>query len=179
MGRFKFEVKGGIKRDVDKGFHNIVKLLNLLGGPQLKVDIGLPEGTDPDVIFRATVNEFGVPSKRIPARPWFSATIDANAEKYLDTIQELFWRTFKNPDEAKTANRLREEVAAIVVADLKSAIGDRKYWPEVNPPALENAPRTIKKKGFDHALVETGRLYNSIRFEMKPAPKSRKRRKKK
>lgn len=165
-GGFDVEISGEIE-DVDLGFDNVTKLMNFLGGKQRSVSVGLPDGTDPEVVMRGVINEFGAPMKRIPARPWFSATIDANAKRYLDIMTDRFWKSFRDPDARKTGNDIRQEVAEAIVNDLQTSILDKKWWPsKTTPAALHNAEKTIAKKGFDHPLIETGELHDAISYEM-------------
>lgn len=165
-GAIKVQIVGTIE-DVDLGFENLLKLLNFLGGEQVSVDVGLPEGTSEEVLFKGIVNEFGSPAARVPSRPWFTSTIDANTDRYLKILSDMFWKSFRNPDAKKTGNDIRVAVAEAIVRDLKASISDRKWWPQQAPTARNNRPSTIEKKKFDHPLFETGELLAAIRYEMK------------
>lgn len=166
-GGFNVEITGEIE-DKDLGFGNVVKLMNFLGGKQRSVSVGLPDGTDPEVLMRGVINEYGAPLQKIPSRPWFSATVDANAKRYLDIMSDRFWKAYRNPDAKKTGNDIRAEVAQAIVDDLQTSILDKKWWPSKasTTEALHNAEKTKAKKGFDHPLIETGELHDAIRYEM-------------
>jgi hypothetical protein len=126
--------------------------------------VGLIEGiASEESIFKGLVNDLGVPHKRIPARPWFSETMRKNSQKYerwLVAKMKKNWRLIAETGKGinKNGNELREELGEIIKADLKDAVDNSlKYF-------RRNAPRTIKKKGFDWPLVETGDMYDDIDY---------------
>lgn len=165
-GGIKIRLNARVVRDKDLGMDKLIRLLNFLGGRQRSVEVGLVDGTRQEVLDRAAINEFGAPPF-IPRRPWFSATVDQNTDRYLKKLEESFWEEFRAPQRGVDGNALREKVAQMVVDDLKEAITQRKFWPKENPSAINNAPETIRKKGFDHPLIETGELLESIRYKIK------------
>lgn len=99
----------------------------------------------------AVTNEFGSDDGRIPARPWLRTSFD----RYRKDWQELAKRApvdllaGRNPD-----NSIR-------LLGVKMA-GDVKDTLEVGP-WTPNAPMTIREKGSDQPLVDTGRLLQSQR----------------
>lgn len=46
-----------------------------------------------------------------------------------------------------------------MVADVKNTIKDGSY--------IENSPQTIKIKGFDKPLIDTGAMLNAVTYEIK------------
>jgi hypothetical protein len=152
-------------KDTDHGWKNWAKALRFLGGKQSSLEVGLIEGvSDPEDIFKGAVNEVGVPEKNIPPRPWMRTTLDTNANEYLKLLGERFVEEMERGMPGGDA-RIKAELGEKVAADLRKAI---TAWTE---PA--NAPRTVRKKGFNNPLVERGDLQNAPTYRiLKPGEKS-------
>lgn len=137
-------------KETDHGWKKWAKALRFLGGKQSTMEVGLLEGeTDPDVIYRGWVNEVGAPRANIPPRPWFRTTLDVHGDKYLKLMGRLFVEEMEKGMPGGDA-RIKEAVAEEVVKDLKTSI---VKW---SSPA--NKASTVKKKGFNDPLIETGEL---------------------
>lgn len=99
--------------------------------------------------FQNTVN---VPaySVTIPPRPFFRTTVSNNKKNWVLSIQNLM----KMHEPEKAMGLMGEHIKDQIV---QSIIG----WSD--PP---NAPYTVKKKGFNNPLIQTGQLSRSISYEV-------------
>lgn len=98
----------------------------------------------------ATFNEFG--GGHTPPRPFMRDTVRKNWRKWRTFIQDrlpinLDWR------------KMFIELGDIVKDDIRNEIITYNY-----PP---NAPSTIKMKGFNDPLVDSGQMAESVRMEVK------------
>ena len=124
----------------------------------LEVAIGIHEDAGfneegADILEYAIWNHYG--TKHIPKRPFVDLAADRNNnwQKYVD-------EALGNVTDNNTSLRVEaEKVGAIAVKDMKDIIENK----EVPPP---NKPSTIKKKGFDHPLIETGALLSKIKYKI-------------
>lgn len=115
-------------------------------------DAGFNENGD-DILEYAIWNHYG--TEHIPKRPFVDLAADRNNnwQKYVD-------EALGNVTDNNTSLRIEaSKVGAIAVKDMKSIIENK----EIPPP---NKPSTIKKKGFDHPLVETGALLSKIKYKI-------------
>jgi hypothetical protein len=119
--------------------------------------VGFLEGaTYPDgkpVAMIAAIQEFGAPAAGIPPRPFFRHMIDAKSSEWPKAIAGLL----KSTDmDASQALALAGEAIA---GQLRQSIVD------TNEPPLK--PATIRRKGSDKPLVDTGHMLNSVDYEVK------------
>lgn len=140
-------LKGG-----DKLQAALSKMAEGLEGGSLKVGV-LEGATYPDGMPVAQVgfwNEYG--TINAPSRPFFRTAIDNKTGEWVST----FGKALKayEMDSGKALNALGMKMAEDVS---QSVVG----W---QTPA--NAPYTIKKKGFNKPLIETGHLSRSIDYEV-------------
>lgn len=176
--------------DTDKGVGGIIAEIEKEGG---YVDIGVQADESEELLIIAGAHEFGATIKHpggtsfgyrtekeakagkvrflkkgkgfmelgktkahvinIPARPYIRATIDGNEELFLrhaDTLADEILDGNMTKHEALT------EIGQLIEGETK------KYMINLRSPA--NAPSTIKKKGSDNPLIDTGLLVGSIRY---------------
>ena len=115
-------------------------------------DAGFNENGE-DILQYAIWNHYG--TANIPKRPFVDLAADRNNnwQKYVD-------EAVGNVIDKNTSLRAEaEKVGAIAVKDMKAIIKNH----EVPPP---NGVRTVIKKGFNHPLVETGALLESIDYKI-------------
>lgn len=105
------------------------------------------DGTE--VAYVASIHEFG--TKNIPARPFMRVAIKNNEKKWKDIFSGLI----KKGNSVKQSFEVLGNVAA---GDVAQAIKD------VSSPALKQS--TIKQKGFSKPLVDTGKMLQSVRYEV-------------
>jgi len=129
-------------------------LLRRLRSDASHVDIGIQADEDEQLIIIAAANEFGTIT--IPARSYIRSTVDENNDKYLGVSKKLMGKIVSG-DMTKT------EALAIMGQMIEGDI-KRKIISLRSPP---NAPSTIRAKGSDNPLVDTGLLGGSIRFVVK------------
>jgi hypothetical protein len=109
-----------------------------------------PDGTP--VAMIAAIQDFGAPSVGIPPRPFFRNMIAAKSGEWPAAIAESLRQ------EDYDAARALALAGDAIAGQLRQSIID------TNTPPL--APATIRRKGFDKPLVETGHMLNSVSFEV-------------
>lgn len=168
-------VKGGVRvttTDRDRGWHDLMRLLKDMGQEHTRVVVGVtgeraatlhPKGGKETIVDIAIRNEFGSPGGKIPERSFVRSTVDANTPKYKTGIRRAFRKMIEDaiargdvdPKNAKALERLGLQV----VGDMKRAISAG-----IPPP---NAPSTIRAKGSDTPLIESGRTRQAISHEVR------------
>jgi|LakMenEpi03Aug12_release.lakeMendotaPanAssembly.Ray.scaffolds.fasta_scaffold61047_9 hypothetical protein len=114
-------------------------------------DAGSYEGGE-SVVDVATYNEFGTPD--IPERSFLRSTIGNNRAKYKGEFEKAYLEAIRGGMNLRAAAGFIGNVAR---DDIKKTIKDMKE------PG--NAPSTIAKKGFDDPLIETRKLWASIKWK--------------
>lgn len=102
-----------------------------------------------DYVKYGAYNEFG--TEKIPSRPFI-----ARADDDLDDVLSDYAESLHNGKKIKAK---QTKIAKKMANNIKTAI-DYSDYPR-------NAPSTIAKKGFDHPLVETGKMYSKIKGRVK------------
>lgn len=108
----------------------------------------------------AAWNEYGVPQRNIPSRPFMRLTYQAlmqNKQFIADTIKAFVFkkdgvRLRKNPMVRKMFDVLGLKIQSLMIAQIDAGV----------PPP--NAQSTIDKKGSAHTLFDTGILKKSISY---------------
>lgn len=143
--------------DRDKGWRAMKKRVAEHSGTTVSVGI---QGSDADVdaggitmAQLAGVHEFG--AGNIPERSFLRFTILANRKRYIDLMRQLGNGILINRFDVPTALGIFGEQ---LVSDIKARITSNIA------PAL--APSTIQRKGSTTALIDTGRLLNSITWTL-------------
>lgn len=116
------------------------------------LEVGFMEGsTAPNgdsIPLRAALNEFGVPARGQPPRPFFRSFVAKGAPQW----PALIGQALKNAD--YDAEKAMGIVGAVLVDELQQSIIDF-----TDPPL---APSTIKKKGFAKPLIEHSDMLRSV-----------------
>ena len=113
------------------------------------------------VVELATIHEFGAPRAGIPQRSFLRDTADLKREAWLKTAERLVKLIARGKLTVERAlGLLGEKASGDVKRRIKSGTGI--------PPELQ--PATIRAKGSSRPLVDTGRLVNSISYQV-VAPK--------
>jgi len=146
--------------DRDTGFEAVLESLRELGGdPSVYVGVRgqagqeKPEGSDATVVEYAAFNEFG--TKNVPQRSFLRSTADENKRKYGEALANAVGETI----DGKPLRLAFGKVGEMGVRDVQQKIRNL-----ATPP---NAPSTIKKKGSSNPLIQTGRLRQSIDWEVR------------
>lgn len=163
---------GGNLVDIDRGYRSAVEALERLhrasvggrGGPGVFVGVRDNGDTDDDgtpLVLIAAVNEFGSVDGHVPERSYLRSTADAKRDEYAAAIVAIVDAAMKAPagQSDRVVRRGLGRLGAKAVGDVKRTIT------ALDTPA--NAPSTIEKKGADNPLIDTGRLRQSIDFDVR------------
>ncbi len=143
------------------GFKEIEKIRKHISDG-VKIVAGLPTSapaypkTGESVVEVGLRNEFGVESERIPERSFLRTTLEEHKKKYFAQATKVIKASIK---QRKPIDKTLSLVGQSMESDIKRKIETLK------DPG--NAKFTIKKKGFDNPLVETGHMRQSIRYEVR------------
>lgn len=125
---------------------------SILGMPV--VDVGI---LDPTVATYATVQEFGSGDGRVPARRWLTKGIEDNGQAVQAAMAAAATAVLdRRASKQVAADNLGADVADIVRAHVSSANF---------PPPLK--PATVARKGHSKAMVDSGKMMNSITHRVK------------
>jgi len=127
--------------DKDMGFRAFASDVKKLAQKRTTIDVGIFVR---NVAAYALANEFG--TSKIPSRPWFRNTIDANRPKYVKMMRAAGLRVGKKLALADALIPVANEMRNDLIKAIQS-------WR--SPP---NSPRTVAKKGFNAPLVMTGQM---------------------
>lgn len=159
-----------------------IKLSNLAtfyqGLVQNKVSVGLQRGTKQEVLLRAVKNEYGYQKGRIkigkkthsfdtnvPPRPFVRLYIYQDKKKnisnnYVIGIEHAYAEMNGQQRGGKRfAHNVLSYVGRMTELDMKNII-------LIYDRLQANAPYTVKKKGFDHPLLETGEMVGKIKYKV-------------
>jgi hypothetical protein len=101
----------------------------------------------------AVWNEFGVPEKNIPSRPFFRTAYDGNRRAIGDFVVAVSKRVlFDKLGVAQGLELIGLKMQALIRSSIRAT---------TSPP---NRPRTIKAKHSSHPLIDTGQMINSVTF---------------
>lgn len=109
-----------------------------------------PNGTP--VALVAAIQNFGAPSRNIPPRPFFSNMINEHASEWPAALEAVL--KANNYDLERSLAQMGEAIAG----QLRQAITDFEGVPL--------SDLTIRRKGFDKQLVDTGHMLNSVEYEI-------------
>lgn len=107
-----------------------------------------PDGTSVPMV--AAIQNYGAPEAGIPARPFFFNMVRDQSPTWGGRIAETLKAT--DYDANQTLILMGEEVAG----ELQDAIRDADFAPL--------ASATVKGKGFDKQLIDTGNMFNSVHY---------------
>jgi len=166
MSKFVKEIDLGWKRIqrelkvIDKSF---VKIGVISGGGKEKYSLhrdvpskraGTKQKTNIDIAQLATIHEFGLPSRRIPARPFIRQAHIRNKGKINRKIATLLNRIYR-----KMSVRTALEILGLFHQGNTRRIFRSGYF-------RPNKPATIAAKKSSRPLIDTGRLRQSIDYEV-------------
>lgn len=124
----------------------------LIGVPQEKTE-RREEGKEPitnaELMF---IHTKGSPSRNIPARPTLEPAVEENAER----IGQMYREAIKVALQGGNPSHILEKIGLYASNKAKAKFGSDDLVP--------NAPSTIKQKGSDRPLIDTGQLRNSVTY---------------
>lgn len=109
------------------------------------------DGTD--ICDIAAWNELG--TVHIPARPFLRMSVDDNVAKINNFMQQQKKNLVKGID----AEQVLKEIGIFQKDLIQEKITDGDFAP--------NAPSTVAKKGSSKPLIDTGRMRQSVNYEIK------------
>ena len=125
---------------------------------ELQVFVGFQSGQvqddkGVDIAQIAMFNELGTSTS--PSRPFLRMSVDENEDK----IRAMCGKNLKTLTSGGTAETILKQTGAFGVSLVQEKIGSGSFEP--------NAPSTIRKKGSDHPLIDTGRMRQSVKYVIK------------
>ena len=148
----KFRIK-----DSDPGFRKLKKNFK---GPD-HVDIGVFAKQDSEVVIYAATNEFGTdragPNRNItiPERSFLRAGVDENKKIFRAFLAGELPKVVTGK---KSKEKVLLQLGALAQGKVQGKIRQGPFTP--------NAPSTVRIKGSSRPLINTGRLRQSITFEV-------------
>ena len=106
-----------------------------------------------DMAQIAMFNELG--TSTAPSRPFLRMSVDENEDK----INTACGRELESLKSGGTAETILRRVGALGVRLVQEKIGSGSFEP--------NAESTIRKKGSDKPLIDTGRMRQSVKYVIK------------
>lgn len=140
--------------DRDLGFKKRVRNLQNLNNKSVKAGVLQNSGTEDNgtkIVDVAIYNEFG--TSRIPSRPFVRIASEKNQQTWANEAEKVVDKIVAGYD----ANF--SSLGDRMVENIKDVIGDKNLL-------VPNAPSTIRRKGHDKPLIDTGKLKASIDFEV-------------
>ena len=123
--------------------------VGLKRGKKGKRHNGMPSKAD--LVEIALYNELG--TSTIPARPFFAQTVQVHEEEIREAAVSEAAKVLRGNEKAQQAFR---EIGPDVQKKVQKRIDEGQFVP--------NAPSTIKRKGHDHPLIDTGTMRDSISY---------------
>lgn len=143
---------GGWDRLTPEG-ERFFKQIDELKDKEVFVGFQSGEATDDRGVDMAQIamwNELGTSTS--PSRPFLRMSVDENASD----INAMCGKQLKTIAEGGTAEQCLKQVGVFGVSLVQEKIVSGSYAP--------NAPSTIKKKGSDKPLIDTGRMRQSVKY---------------
>ena len=143
--------------DKDLGWNRIMRNLDSLDGTEIDAGILKDSGTDSrgtPFVDIALYNEYG--TFRIPSRPAVRKASDKNQRAWGDIAEAEVGNII---DGGGSKSKLCKRVGKQMVKDIQAIFGDTS---ELAP----NAPSTIRRKGRNEPLVDTGTLRSKVNYRV-------------
>lgn len=150
---------------VTKSSENEFKaILDALANYEGKAEAGFLGGLSaPESAKKSAINEFGSEVKNIPERPHIRPAFDRSAKTIAKAAAQI-----PRPAGRLTKKKLlaaRNDVLVAAAEMLAEEIRDTI----VTMSSPRNAEETIKRKGFDDPLVETGEMRDDVAWRVRDA----------
>ncbi len=143
-------------KKVKKALMDFAKIDLLVGVPQEKTERKEDDKESAEPITNAElmfIHTNGSPARNIPPRPVIEPTIDENQER----ITKDYENAIKNVLDGKKSGMIELEKLGIwLMNKIKAKFGSEELAPL--------KPATIKAKGSDRPLIDTGQLRNSVTY---------------
>lgn len=109
-----------------------------------------PSGTS--VAMVAAIQNFGAPSRGIPPRPFFGNVVAAGRKVWGKQLEKIL--IANDWDATKSLDQMGE----LIEGEIRNSINNGSYVPL--------KPATVRRKGFDKPLIDTGVMVNSVGHEV-------------
>nr|DAV51912.1 MAG TPA: virion morphogenesis protein [Caudoviricetes sp.] len=132
------------------------KILKELADKEVRVGFQQGKATEEDgtdVCDIAAWNELG--TVNMPSRPFLRMSVDDNSDK-INSFMSAQKRSIIN---GEPADRILKKIGIFQKDLIQEKITEGSFAP--------NAPSTIKAKGSSKPLIDTGRMRQSVNFEIK------------
>lgn len=141
-----------VKEKVTADGKKFQKMLEGLG--KLQVRVGIQQGTvnedGVDMVDIAMFNELG--TVHIPSRPFLRDSVDAHTDEINAFLQSMRSQLVRG----SSAEQILKKIGVFQKGLIQEEI--------VNGDFVPNSPETIKRKGSDKPLIDTGRMRQSINY---------------
>ena len=121
---------------------------------KLEVRIGIQQGAGSDngvdLVDIAMFNELG--TVHIPSRPFLRDSVDAHSSEINAFLQSMRTQLVKGGSAEDTLKKIGVFQKGLIQKEI------------VNGDFVPNSPETIKRKGSDKPLIDTGRMRQSINY---------------
>ena len=133
----------------DFGLADIIGNTQRLNGRVVKVGI---QGGSHDMVDIAIYNHFG--TRHIPARPFMADCAEQNAAQIDEAQRRVVYRVLDGANVDAMLHQLGNWYRDVQRAHIRHG-----NW-------VPNAPATIRRKGSDRPLIDTGQLVASVGYEV-------------
>lgn len=113
---------------------------------------GATEADGTSIPMIMATQEFGTADGHIPPRPFFRSMIKQNGSSWGDEAAQI--AQAHDYDLPATMRLMGEHIKGQLQASIQATN---------SPP---NAPSTVKRKGFDKPLIDTGTAWNSVDYDV-------------
>lgn len=107
-----------------------------------------------DLCGRAAWNELGT-SRGIPSRPFIRNTVDL----HQDEINQMLDKMAEQVINGATAEQVLRQMGLYLKRQMQKEIKNGEYVP--------NAPETVRKKKSDKPLIDLGKMYDGVLYQIK------------
>ena len=141
-------------KDIDLGWGKIVDEMNSIGKKAVKVGLqsGDTEKDGTSLAYIGSLHEYGSDGGKIPQRSFMRTAIDDNDRKIKSLSDDLGGKII---DGSISVNQALDTVGIAVTGMIQKQIVDGDFQ------SLKDS--TVKAKGSDKPLIDTGRMRQSIR----------------
>ena len=134
----------------DFGLNDIISNTQELNGRVVKV--GIQGGSHDDMVDIAIYNHFG--TSHIPPRPFMADCAEQNAAQIDEAQRRVVYRVLDGANVDAMLHQLGNWYRDVQRAHIRNG-----NW-------VPNAPATIRRKGSDRPLIDTGQLVASVGYEV-------------
>lgn len=143
--------------DRDLGWRKIITNLKSLDGTTISAGILNTAGNydkGQSLVDVAIWNEYG--TRRIPSRPFIRIASDTSGNDWHKTAEKGISKIVAG---SSSAGSMCDKIGKQMVEDIQKIFGDKSKL-------APNSPATIRRKGHDKPLIDTGRLRDSVDYRV-------------